>query len=74
MAAVEYVRNIESSTEVVKMNGGFGFLTLTAGDMNCLIQPTYETGQSKWLNDEVQYTNSTKFLNSCIQSHTLLNR
>ncbi|XP_078160353.1 uncharacterized protein LOC144555799 [Carex rostrata] len=25
MAAVEYVRNIESSTEVVKMNGGFGY-------------------------------------------------
>ncbi|KAF3335989.1 Serine/threonine-protein [Carex littledalei] len=53
MAAVEYVRNVESSTEVVKMNGAFGTLTLTAGDMNCLIQPTYETGHSKWINDEV---------------------
>ncbi|KAF3323766.1 Ulp1 protease family, C-terminal catalytic domain-containing protein [Carex littledalei] len=52
MAAVEYVRNVESSTEVVKMNGAFGILILTAGDMNCLIQPTYETGHSKWINDE----------------------
>lgn len=53
MAAVEYVRNVEPSAEVFKMNCSFGELTLTGSDMNCLIRPPGESGSSKWINDQV---------------------
>ncbi|KAF3336781.1 Serine/threonine-protein [Carex littledalei] len=53
MAAVQYVRNIDPTAEIVIMNCEIGRLTLTGDDMNCLIRPTNETGPFKWINDKV---------------------
>ncbi|KAF3326524.1 Ulp1 protease family, C-terminal catalytic domain-containing protein [Carex littledalei] len=53
MAAVQYVRNVDPTAEIVIMNCEIGRLTLTGDDMNCLIWPTNETGPFKWINDKV---------------------
>ncbi|KAF3323737.1 ubiquitin-like-specific protease 1B [Carex littledalei] len=53
IAAVQYVRNVDPSAEIVIMNCEIGRLTMTGDDMNSLIQPTNETGPFKWINDKV---------------------
>lgn len=55
MAAVQYVRNVDPSAEIVIMNCEIGPLTLTGDDMNCLIRPINETGPFKWINDKVHF-------------------
>ncbi|KAF3330304.1 Ulp1 protease family, C-terminal catalytic domain-containing protein [Carex littledalei] len=53
MEAVQYVRNVNPSAKIVRMNSAIGVLTLTSDDFDCLIRPTNETGTFKWINDQV---------------------